>query len=170
MTEEAGAVGPVEIAVLAFPGSRFRGEIIPAIAELVDDGIVSILDLVVVTKDGDGTLTVIELTDLDEEEQAAFDDLEGDVGGLLSDEDLAVAAEVLEPGSTAAVVVWENTWARRLVAAIANAGGQLVAHDRIDAESVNLVLAALEDEELAEELDEVVDELAELEAAAEEEE
>ena len=136
-------LGPVELAVLEFPGGQFKGEIVPALAELVDSGIVRILDLVFVTgKNDDGSVDAVELAELSEDEAAAFDDLDGEVNGLLSDSDLELAAEVLAAGSSAALIVWENTWARRLVTAIGNAGGRLVAHDRLDAETVQAALAA----------------------------
>jgi hypothetical protein len=140
-------VGPVELAVLAFPGSQFRGEIIPALADLVDGGVVSILDLAIVSKEDSGDTMAIELVDLDEEARAAFADLDGEIRGLLSEEDLQSAAEALEPGNTAAVIVWENAWARRLIGAIQDAGGFLVAHDRLDAETVQAALAASSEQE-----------------------
>jgi uncharacterized membrane protein len=138
-------IGPVELAVIEFPGSRFKGEIVPALADLVNEGIVSILDVVFVTKADDGTVVGLELADLDEEDAAAFDDLDGDINGLLSDEDLQIAGEALSPGSSAALIVWENTWARRVVGAIKDAGGRLVAHDRLDAETVQAALASSQD-------------------------
>ena len=138
-TEDIGA--PVELAVLEFPGSKFNGEIVPALAELVNDGIVRILDLVLVTKGDDGTVTSIELSELDEESAAPFDDLEGEVNGLLSEDDLAAAGEALSTGSSAMVIVWEDAWARRLVDAIRGSGGRLVAHDRLDVETVQAALA-----------------------------
>jgi uncharacterized membrane protein len=134
--------GSVEIAVIEFPGSQFKGEIVPALAELVDAGIVTIIDLVFVTKGEDGTVAGLELADIDEETAAAYDDLQGEAGGLLSDEDLETAAEALSPGSSAVLIVWENSWARRLVGAIRNAGGRLAAHDRLDAETVAAAMAA----------------------------
>lgn len=141
MSEEE-TMGPVEIAVLEFPGSEFTGEIVPALAELVDAEIVAIIDLVIVTRDDDGLTAVLELAELDDAAAAPFDDLDGEVGGLLSDEDLAMVGDALAPGATAAVVVWENTWARRLTAAVRGSGGRLVAHDRIDAETVAAAMAA----------------------------
>jgi uncharacterized membrane protein len=137
-----GITGPVELAVIEFPGSQFNGEIVPALAELVDDGIVRIIDLVLVTKELDGSITSIEINELSAEDQAAFERLDGEVNGLLSDEDLAAAGESLSDGSSAMLIVWENTWARRLVGAIRGSGGQLVAHDRLDADTVQ---AALDD-------------------------
>jgi uncharacterized membrane protein len=136
------STGPVEIAVIEFPGSKFTGEIAPALAELVNDGIVTIIDLVFVTKDDDGTVAGVELADIEEEIANAFDSVDGEVSGLLSDEDLQIAGEALSPGSSAVLIVWENTWARRLVSAIRGASGRLVAHDRLDAETVAAALAA----------------------------
>jgi uncharacterized membrane protein len=138
------STGPVEIAVIEFPGSKFTGEIAPALAELVNDGIVTIIDLVFVTKDEDGTVAGVELADIEEEIANAFDGVDGEVSGLLSDEDLQIAGEALSPGSSAVLIVWENTWARRLVSAIRGASGRLVAHDRLDAETVAAALAANE--------------------------
>jgi uncharacterized membrane protein len=138
-TEQIAAA--VELAVLEFPGSQFKGEIVPALAELVNDGIVRILDLVIVTKGDDGTVSSVELSELDDETAAAFDDLDGEVNGLLSEDDLIAAGEALSAGSTAAVIVWEDIWARRLVEAIRGAGGRLVAHDRLDVETVQAALA-----------------------------
>jgi uncharacterized membrane protein len=136
------STGPVEIAVIEFPGSKFTGEIAPALAELVNDGIVTIIDLVFVTKDDDGTVAGVELADIEEEIANAFDSVDGEVSGLLSDEDLQIAGEALSPGSSAVLIVWENTWGRRLVSAIRGASGRLVAHDRLDAETVAAALAA----------------------------
>jgi uncharacterized membrane protein len=136
--------GPVELAIIEFPGSKFNGEIIPALAQVVNDGIVTILDAVLVTKNDDGSIVSIEVTELDEDDAAAFDDLDGEVNGLLSDEDLELAGDVMTAGSSALLLVWENTWARRVVSAIAGAGGRLVAHDRLDAETVAAALAEAE--------------------------
>jgi Family of unknown function (DUF6325) len=141
MAEEAR--GSVELAVIAFPGSKFKGEIIPALADLVDIGVVEILDLVVVSKGDDGDVLALEISEI--EDGGMFDELEGEAGGLLSEEDLVAAGEVLEPGSTAAVIVWENTWARKLITAIRDAGGELVAHDRLDAETVNMAMTMSEE-------------------------
>ena len=137
--------GPVEIAVIGFPGSRFTGEIAAALADLTSRGTVTIIDLVLVTKDDSGTVTGVELSDLDDADRAPFDDIGGEVRGLLSDDDLTIAGELLEPGDTAALIVWENTWARTLVDAIRGAGGSLLAHDRIDAETVQAALADSDD-------------------------
>jgi Family of unknown function (DUF6325) len=137
-------VGPVELAVIGFPETRFTGAIAPALADLVEGGVVSILDLVFVTKDNDGNVAGIELSEL--EDSSSFDQVDGEVNGLLSEEDLQAASELLAPGSSAALIVWENTWARTLVSAILEAGGHLVAHDRLDAETVQQAMAAARSE------------------------
>jgi hypothetical protein len=137
MAEESR--GAVEIAIIAFPGSKFKGEIVPALADLVDSGTIAILDLLVVSKNEEGDVLSLEISEM--EDGGVFDDLDGDVMGLLSAEDIETAGELLEPGNTAALIVWENTWARSLIGAIRDAGGQLVAHDRLDAETVNAVMA-----------------------------
>ena len=117
---------PMEIAVLELPGGELNGEVVPALAELVDDGIVTIIDLVLVAKELDGSLTTIEIGDLDADAQAAFGQLVGQlddrVSGLLSAADVATASEVLSRGSSAMLIVWENTWARRLVDALGGSG------------------------------------------------
>jgi uncharacterized membrane protein len=133
--------GPVELAVIEFPGSQFNGEIVPALAELVNEGIVRIIDLVLITKGDDGTVTSLELSDMGDDDAAVFDDLDGEVTGVLSEDDLVLAGEALSAGSSAMVIVWEDAWARRLVDAIRGSGGRLVAHDRLDAETVAEALA-----------------------------
>ncbi|WP_232246675.1 DUF6325 family protein [Kitasatospora mediocidica] len=123
--------GPVEYIVVAFPGSRFSGAIMPELKKLVDGGIVRIMDLAFVKRDDDGTVRFLELETVDAEEAALFADLDGEVGGLLSEEDLLLIAEEIPAGSSAALLVWENTWAAATVAAIREAGGVLVAHERV---------------------------------------
>ncbi len=133
---------PVELVVLAFPGSEFNGQIVPALSELVNDGIVRVVDLALVVKGADGVVASMEITDLDSQVGQLFDDLDGEVTGILSEDDLASAGELLDAGSSAMVIVWENSWASRLVAAVRDSGGWLVAHDRLDAETVAEALAA----------------------------
>jgi hypothetical protein len=142
MTYNEVPLGPVEFALVAFPGNRFKGEIVPALKELVENETIRILDLVFVEKNADGDIVALELTELDDDESGAFDDLEGEVGELLSDGDLELAAESLEPGSSAALVVWENTWAARLVGALSSADFRLLAHERVPAEAVQAAVAA----------------------------
>lgn len=136
-------IGPVEYLAVAFPGSRFSGQIAPALQELVANGTVRIIDLAFVTKGVDGTVVALELDDLDDEDTAAFDELDGEIGGLLNDEDLAMMAEALDPGSSAAIIVWENSWAARLVGALRAADAQVIAHERVPVSVVEEVVAAL---------------------------
>ncbi|MEU8511053.1 DUF6325 family protein [Kitasatospora sp. NPDC048722] len=137
-------VGPVEYVVIAFPGNHFNGEIVPEVRRLVESGIVRIIDLTFIKKDADGTVSHFELDALDPEEASPFDTVEGEIGGLLSEEDLALIAENLVPDSSAALLVWENTWAAAMVGAIRRAGGLLVQHERIPAPVVAQALEAAE--------------------------
>jgi Family of unknown function (DUF6325) len=134
---------PVEYVIIAFPGNRFSGEIMPALAELVANDTVRIIDLAFVKKDGDGTVSMFEMEDLDEAGDLGLDDLDGEAGGLLNEEDLELAAEALEPDSSAALIVWEQQWAERIADAIRGAGGQIVAGERIPFEVVEAARAGL---------------------------
>ncbi len=96
----------------------------------------SIIDLVFVTKDADGNVTGVELSDIDDDVAAPYVEIDGEVQGILSDEDFEQVGDLLEPESSALAIVWENAWARRFVSAVRGAGGVLVAHDRIDAQTV----------------------------------
>ena len=117
-----------------------------AFVKLAEEKAISTDGVVLVNKDVDGSVTVLELSDLDDDAAGAFDDLDGEAGGLLSEDDLVQAAEALSLGSSALMIVWQDTWAARLVEAIAASGGRLVAHDRLDAESVDEILAATDDD------------------------
>jgi hypothetical protein len=133
--------------VVEFPGSRFKGEIAPALADLVDRGIVRILDLLLIRKGDDGSLDFFEVTDLDESEIGGLRAYETAVATLLSEEDVEAVAAAVDPGSTAALLVWENTWAAPFASAIRRAGGQLAASGRIP---VQALLAAIESDETEE--------------------
>jgi hypothetical protein len=145
MPEITLPIGPVEYLAVAFPGSRFTGQIVPALQEVVANGTVHIIDLAFVTKGEDGTVVALELDDLDAEALDAFDALDGEVGGLLNDEDLVMLAEALDPGSSAAIIVWENSWAARLVGALRAADAEVIAHERIPVSVVEEVVGALAD-------------------------
>jgi uncharacterized membrane protein len=132
----ATEIGPVDYAIIAFPGNQFRGEIAPALADLVEAGTIRIIDIAFVTKDADGSTAALELTELDDEVQRALDSLGIEVGGLYNEDDLQAAAEELEPNSSAALLVWENVWAREVVQALRNAGGVLLDFDRLPHEVV----------------------------------
>jgi hypothetical protein len=149
-TESVDELGPVDWIVVEFPGSRFKGEIIPALHDLVERNIVRILDLLIMKKDDDGNLEAFELSDLDDSELGSLRSYETELAMLLSEDDVNAVAAAVEPGSTAAVLVWENSWAAPFASAVRRAGGQLVASGRIP---VQALLAVIEedDEELAKE-------------------
>jgi hypothetical protein len=129
-------IGPVDYAIIAFPGNRFRGEIGPALADLVDSGTIRLIDVAFVGKNEAGEVVAFELTELDPDVQESLDSLGIEVQGLLNEDDLADAAEELEPNSSAALLVWENVWARKVTEALRNAGGVLLAFDRLPHEVV----------------------------------
>ena len=125
-------VGPVEYIILGFPGNHFKSEIVPALAKLIDSGTVRIIDLVFILKDGDGNVTTFEFDQL--EELAPFSTLEGEISGLINQEDVAYAADALEPNTSAAILMWEDTWATEFAEAVRNAGGVMLEGARIPAE------------------------------------
>src|SRR5436190_12653802 len=107
MTDE---IGPVEYLIVAFPGNRFRGEIAPALAKLVDDGTIRIIDVAFVGKDEAGEVLGFELTELDPDVRDGLERLGVEVQGLFNEDDLRAAAEELDPNSSAALLVWEDVW------------------------------------------------------------
>jgi uncharacterized membrane protein len=129
-------IGPVDYAIVAFPGNKFRGEIGPALADLVDNDTIRIIDLAFVGKNSDGEVVAFELTELDPDVQESLDKAHVEVQGLLNEDDLQDAAEGLDPDSSAALIVWENVWARKVTQAIRDAGGVLVAFERLPHEVV----------------------------------
>jgi hypothetical protein len=124
-------IGPVDCAIIVFPGNRFRGEIAPAIADLVEGGTVRIIDTAFVGKDPDGTTVAMEMTELDQDVQEGLEKAGIEVGGLFNEDDLMNAAEGLEPNTSAALLVWENVWARNVAQAVRDAGGVLVSFERL---------------------------------------
>jgi uncharacterized membrane protein len=134
-------IGPVDLLVVEFPGNQFKGEIAPALRDLVTEGTVRVLDLLFVYKDADGEVGSLELAGLGPDLQPAFADLDGQLGGgLLDAEDVAQVGANLQPNSSAALIVWENTWAGRFVTAMENAGARVVDQARIPAEAVRATL------------------------------
>ena len=133
-------MGPVEYLVVEFPGNKFKGEIVPALKELTDSGIIRIIDLIFIRKDGDGSVQSIELNNLPADEAAAFDDLDGEIDDLLNEADIEAAAELLSPNSSAGLLVYEHVWATRLRDAVAGAGGRLVDNGRIPAAVVEAAM------------------------------
>ena len=143
MPIDRSTVGPIEILAVAFPGNRFKGEIVPALRELVEGGTIRILDLVFVRKEIDGTVTALEVGELEEGEADSFGSLGRVEEELINDEDLADVADELEPGSSAALLVWEDRWATKLATAIRDAQGKVLALERVPREAVDEVLDAL---------------------------
>jgi uncharacterized membrane protein len=124
-------IGPVDYAVIAFPGNKFRGEIAPALAELVENGTIRIIDIAFAGKNADGDAVAFEITELDPDVQKGLEKAGVEVGGLLNDDDLIDIAAGLEPNSSAALLVWETVWARKVAQAMRDAGGELVAFERL---------------------------------------
>jgi uncharacterized membrane protein len=130
-------IGPVEFAAIAFPGNQFKGEIAPAIADLVKSGTIRIIDLAFVSKDADGNTLTMELEDMGGDVGAAFQEMQAVVGDLLNEADLKEAAAGLEPNNSALLLVWEDVWAARLAQALRNAGGVLLSREIVPYEAVN---------------------------------
>jgi hypothetical protein len=143
-TTDVDELGPVDYIVVEFPGSKFNGAIAPALGELVEAGMIRVLDLLVLKKDADGTVEPFELSDLGVDELGEFRALETELAMLLSEADVTALAAAIEPGSSAAVLVWENTWAAPFASAVRHSGGQLVASGRIP---IQAILAAIEADE-----------------------
>ena len=124
-------IGPVDYAVIAFPGNQFKGEIVPALTDLVDAGTIRIIDAVFVSKDENGEVFTLEFADLAPDMQEALAVLNIEVQGLFSDEELQAAGQDLELNSSATLLVWENVWARNVAQAVRDAGGALLAFERV---------------------------------------
>jgi uncharacterized membrane protein len=139
--EQLEEMGPIDYVVLEWPGELpTAGEVQPLLLDLVDRGIIRILDIAFLTKDEDGSVSALEIGDL-KQVAAAFAEFEGASSGLLGDDDLQEAAAALDPGTSAAVLVWENRWAAPVAAALRRSGGQLVASGRLP---VQALMAALD--------------------------
>jgi len=135
-------LGPIDYLVVEFPGNRMTGEGLPLLVDLVDRGIIRVLDLVFFTKADDGSVAVVEIADLDGDGTLDLTVFEGASSGLLGEDDVSEAAAAVEPGSSAGVLIYENVWAAPFAAAIRHGGGQLVAQGRIPTQAL---IAALEE-------------------------
>ena len=137
-------LGPIEIVVIAFPGSHFKGEIIPVLADLVDTGTITIVDGLLAVKDADGSIDFVEIDELGgDPDAAALSAVLDRSEGLLSNEDIQELLIELEPGSSAAVLVFEHTWVKPFRDAIINADGVLLQRVQVPGVAVEIVLAAL---------------------------
>lgn len=137
------SIGPVDVAVIRFDGNAFDGGLVPALAELRENGTVRIVDLAFVRKEADGSASILEVGD--DDVATAFESVTDTRFDLLNDEDLDEIALGLEPSSSALVVVWENSWAARFAAAVRSAQGTVVALERIPRDSVLAAIAALDE-------------------------
>jgi len=142
MTQSIDELGPVDYLVVEFPGSQFKGEILPELASLVDRDIIRVLDLVLITKEADGSYDAVELGETEAGELGALRELERELADLLSVEDVAAVADAMEPGSTAGLLVYENLWAAPFGSAVRRAGGQLISNGRIPVQALLAVLEA----------------------------
>ena len=141
-------MGPVDYIVIEWPGRQPDGSAAPHLIELVDRGIIRLIDLVFITKAEDGSVAGLELSDLGEASEQ-FAGFEGASSGLLTEEDTDEAAKALEPGTSAALVVFENSWAAPFATAVRKSGGQLVASGRIPVQAMLAAIEAAEEAEAA---------------------
>ena len=132
--------GPIDLIALEFPGNRFKGEILPELFDLVDKGIIRIIDLVIIMK-SEGQVIVRELRELDAADIAMFDPLKADVSQMITDGDIAMIAEKLAENSTAGIMLIENLWAKKTQQAMLDANGRLVMFERIPHDVVEEALA-----------------------------
>ena len=145
MDAQAEDLGPIDIAVIAYPaGAPMTGEAAPILIDLVERGIVRVLDVMFVRKDEDGTFSGFEAKDLDQRGVGEFAAFEGASSGLLGDDDARQVADEIEAGSAAVLIVYENRWAAPFVAAIRRNGGIPVAFQRIPAQDLIEALDAVE--------------------------
>ena len=143
--EEFDEMGPIDYVLVEWPGRQPTGEAVPHLIDLVDRGLIRILDFSFIAKGEDGSVAALEISDLGDavSEFAAFD---GASSGLLSEEDIAEAGDTLEAGTSAALLIFENLWAAPFASAVRRSGGQLVASGRIPIQAVLAALDAAEAE------------------------
>lgn len=134
------AIGPVELLVVKFPGNQFTGEIVPALTELVESGTIRVLDILFANKDAAGTVEMVEIKDLVIDDRR-FEPAVADLTDLLTEEDAEQFGAMLEPNSSAAIMLFENTWAARFAGALRNAQGELILNERIPRAVIDELLA-----------------------------
>ncbi|MFF9621286.1 DUF6325 family protein [Streptomyces griseosporeus] len=144
MSEPLDETGPIDYLVVEFPGNRMTGEGLPLLVDLVDRGIIRILDLRFIRKDEDGSVTALEIADLTGDGLLDLAVFEGVNSGLLGQDDLEEAAAAVEPGNSAGLLIYENTWAGPFAAALRRGGAQLVASGRLNVQAVLASLDAIE--------------------------
>jgi hypothetical protein len=138
-------LGPIDIVVIAYPaGAPMTGDAVPLLLDLINRGIIRVLDAMFVIKEEDGTFSGFQATDLSNDSVGDFTAFEGASSGLLGDEDVATAADAIEPGSAAVMIVYENRWAGPFAAAVRRNGGRLVGFQRIPIQELIATLDAAE--------------------------
>lgn len=135
------SLGPIEVLMLRFPGNQFRGEIAPALADLIDNGTIRVIDLLFAIKDEGGSIDVLELSDM-EGDLSVFKPMTSELADTLTEEDARVLAESLPNNSSAAIMLFENTWAKAFADAVARASGEVVLNERIPRAAVEELIAA----------------------------
>ena len=144
--DELEEMGPVDYLIVEWPGRQPTGEAAPILVDLVDRGLIRVIDIAFLAKGEDGSVTMLELSSLAEQSES-LNELAGASSGLLSGEDAEEAATALEPGSSAAILVYENRWAAPFAAALRRSGAQLVANGRIPIQGILAALDAAEESE-----------------------
>lgn len=135
-------MGPIDFIVVEFPGNKMTGEGLPILVDLVERGIIRLIDLVFFTKAVDGSIAMVEIADFDGDGELDLAVFKGAASGVLGDDDISEAAAAVEPGSSAALLVYENRWAAPFAAAVRRGGGQLVAFGRIPIQALASALEA----------------------------
>ena len=143
-TDELEEMGPIDYLIIEWPDRQPSGEAAPLLVDLVDRGLIRIIDIAFLAKGEDGSVAALDLASLAEESDS-LTELDGASSGLLSDEDAAEAATALEPGTSAAILVYENRWAAPFAAALRRSGAQLVANGRIPVQGILAALDAAEE-------------------------
>jgi hypothetical protein len=146
MTDEPlDEMGPIDYVVIEWPGKQPKGDVAPMIIDLVDRGLIRILDVALMVKGDDGSVAALDLGEINGD-SAGFGEFQGASTGLLGQSDLEEAASALAPGTAAAILMWENRWAAPVAVAIRKSGGQLVASGRIPIQGILAALEALDAE------------------------
>lgn len=134
-------LGPIEVLMLRFPGNKFRGEIAPALADLIESGTIRVIDLLFAIKDADGELDVLELKDM-EGDLSVFEPMTSELSDTLTEDDAQQLARAIPNNSSAAIMLFENTWAKTFVDAVVRANGEVVLNERIPRAVVEDLVAA----------------------------
>ena len=144
MADELDATGPISYLIVEFPGNKMTGEGLPILVDLVEQGVIRVLDLMFVTRDIDGSITAIDISDIDGDGALDLAVFQGASSGLLDSSDLEDAAPAIEPGSSAAILIFENRWATQFTQALRRGGAELVAAGYISHDDIAASLDALD--------------------------